>query len=44
LRAKVTSKGGTTQAALEVFTSSNFEKTFADAVCAAKARARDLAR
>ncbi len=44
LRAKVTSKGGTTQAALEVFTSSNFEKTFTDAVCAAKARARDLAR
>lgn len=44
LRAKVTSKGGTTQAALDYFLDNNFEKMFADAVGAAKARARQLAR
>ncbi len=44
LRAKVTSKGGTTQAALDVFTSCDFKKMFAEAVCAAKVRAKELAR
>ncbi len=44
LRGKVTSKGGTTQAALDVFSKGDFEKMFADAVCAAKARAGELAR
>ncbi len=44
LRAKVTSKGGTTQAALDYFLDNNFEKMFVDAVGAAKARAGQLAR
>lgn len=44
LRDKVTSKGGTTQAALEVFAANHFEKMFVNAVSAAKARAKELAR
>lgn len=44
LRVKVTSKGGTTQAALDIFLDSNFEKMFADAVASAKIRAGQLAR
>lgn len=44
LRAKVTSKGGTTQAALDVFAKHDFGKMFAEAVSAAKARAKELAR
>lgn len=44
LRVKVTSKGGTTQAALDIFLDSNFEKMFVDAVASAKTRAGQLAR
>jgi len=44
LRVKVTSKGGTTQAALDIFLDNNFEKMFIDAVHAAQSRARQLAR
>lgn len=44
LRVKVTSKGGTTQAALGIFLDNNFEKMFIDAVRAAKARAGQLAK
>lgn len=42
LRAKVTSKGGTTQAATDVFTTHNIEKTFIEALEAAKRRAGEL--
>lgn len=42
LRVKVTSKGGTTQAALDIFLDNNFEKMFKDAVHAAQTRARQL--
>ena len=42
LRAKVTSKGGTTQAAMDVFLRHNIEKTFVQAVAAAKKRAGEL--
>lgn len=44
LRAKVTSKGGTTQAATDVFLSRNIEKIFTDALAAARNRARELAK
>ena len=44
LRAKVTSKGGTTQAALNVFFKNNFETIFKQAVLAARKRAKELAR
>ncbi len=44
LRAKVTSKGGTTQAAMDIFLSHHFEQMFIDAVAAAKTRAKELAK
>ena len=44
LRAKVTSKGGTTQAALEVLLKNRFEEIFLEALAAAKRRAGELAR
>lgn len=44
LRAKVTSKGGTTQAAIDVLTAYNIEKAFIDAFAAAKRRAGELAK
>lgn len=44
LRAKVTSKGGTTQAAMDVFTNYNIEKIFQEALTAARNRARELSR
>ncbi len=42
LRAKVTSKGGTTQAAMDVFAAYNIEKMFSDALAAAKQKAGEL--
>lgn len=44
LRAKVTSKGGTTQAALNVFSSRKFDQLMKDALSAAKKRAKELAK
>ena len=44
LRAKVTSKGGTTQAALEVLTKNKIDKIFKTALGAAKKRAKELSR
>ncbi|HOW35888.1 MAG TPA: pyrroline-5-carboxylate reductase [Candidatus Omnitrophota bacterium] len=44
LRARVTSKGGTTQAALEVFARRKFERIIADALKAAQKRAKTLSR
>ena len=44
LRAKVTSKGGTTQAATDVFMASQIEKIFKDALTAARNRAKKLAK
>ena len=44
LRAKVTSKGGTTQAAMDVFTANNIEKIFEAALTAACHRANKLAK
>jgi len=44
LRAKVTSKGGTTQAAMDVFWSNQIEKIFVKALTAARNRARELAK
>ena len=44
LRAKVTSKGGTTEAAMKVFEENNFGKIMKDALTAAKNRAKDLAK
>lgn len=44
LRKKVTSKGGTTEAALAVFSSSGFEKIVKAAVKAAAKRSRELAK
>lgn len=44
LRAKVTSKGGTTQAAIEVFEKACIRDTFVKALAAAKKRAGELAR
>ncbi len=42
LRSKVTSKGGTTQAAMDVFLNQNIEKMFEEALSAAKRRAEEL--
>jgi pyrroline-5-carboxylate reductase len=44
LRERVTSKGGTTQAALNVLTSKNTENIFKDALKAAEKRARELSK
>ena len=44
LRAKVTSKGGTTQAATDVLTNYNIEKIFQEALIAARNRAKELSR
>jgi|CXWL01.1.fsa_nt_gi pyrroline-5-carboxylate reductase len=44
LRAKVTSKGGTTQAATDVFMARQIEKIFTDALVAARNRAKELAK
>lgn len=44
LREKVTSKGGTTAAALDVFKAADFEKTFKDALKAAQKRSGELAK
>jgi pyrroline-5-carboxylate reductase len=44
LRAKVTSKGGTTQAATDVFMARQIEKIFNDALVAARNRAKELAK
>jgi len=44
LRAKVTSKGGTTQAALDVFQKNKLEKVFKSALSAAKKRAKELSK
>jgi pyrroline-5-carboxylate reductase len=44
LRVKVTSKGGTTQAALDVFSKGKFDQLMAKALLAAKKRAKGLAK
>lgn len=44
LRAKVTSKGGTTQAATDVFMARNIERIFIEAIAAARNRAKELAK
>jgi pyrroline-5-carboxylate reductase len=44
LRQKVTSKGGTTQAALDVFAKNKFDQTMINALAAAKKRAKELAK
>lgn len=44
LRDEVTSKGGTTAAALDVFGRGNFDQLVAQAIAAAAARSRELAR
>ena len=44
LRAKVTSKGGTTQAAMDVFARRKFDQIFTEALAAAKKRAKELAK
>lgn len=44
LRAKVTSKGGTTQAATDVFMARDIQKIFTDALLAARNRAKELAK
>ncbi len=44
LRAKVTSKGGTTQAAMDVFFAHKIEEIFAEALQAARKRAEELAK
>ena len=44
LRARVTSKGGTTQAALDVFESKKIRQIFKDALKAAKTRAKELSK
>ncbi len=44
LRARVTSKGGTTQAALDVLMKNNIEKILQDALAAAKKRAKELSK
>jgi len=44
LRVKVTSKGGTTQAALDVFSKRKFDLLMKDALVAAKKRAKQLAK
>jgi pyrroline-5-carboxylate reductase len=44
LRVKVTSKGGTTQAALDIFSKGKFDQLIYKALLAAKKRAKELAR
>jgi pyrroline-5-carboxylate reductase len=44
LRQRVTSKGGTTQAAMDVFAKRGLEKIFVEALKAAKKRARELSK
>jgi len=44
LRQKVTSPGGTTQAALKVFAANNFSRLIADALMAACTRSKELSR
>ncbi len=44
LRAKVTSKGGTTQAAMDVFSKAKFDQLIYKALLAAKKRAKELAK
>ena len=44
LRAKVTSKGGTTQAAMDVFLKGKFDRLMQKALSAAKKRARELSK
>ena len=44
LRVKVTSKGGTTQAALDVFATNKFDQLMTGALAAAKRRAKELAK
>ena len=44
LRARVTSKGGTTQAAMDVFRKHDFERIFKEALLAAKRRAKQLSK
>jgi pyrroline-5-carboxylate reductase len=44
LRAKVTSKGGTTQAAMDVFSKGKFDQLMKDALTAAKKRAKELSK
>ena len=44
LRARVTSKGGTTQAAMDIFKKMKFEKVFKTALNAAKKRAKELSK
>jgi pyrroline-5-carboxylate reductase len=44
LRAKVTSKGGTTEAALNVFFTCNYDRIMEHALTAAKKRAKELAK
>ena len=44
LRARVTSKGGTTKAALDVFSQARFDQTMKKALLAAKKRAQELAK
>ncbi len=44
LRERVTSKGGTTQAALDVFEKNKIEKIFTKALLAARKRAKELAK
>ena len=44
LRAKVTSKGGTTQAAMDVFQNGKFDQIFQKALLAAKNRSKELAK
>jgi len=44
LRAKVTSKGGTTQAAMDVFSKGKFDQLMYKALLAAKKRAKELAK
>ena len=44
LRIKVTSKGGTTQAAMDVFSKGNFDQLIHKALLAAKNRAKELAK
>jgi pyrroline-5-carboxylate reductase len=44
LRVKVTSKGGTTQAAMDVFSKGKFDQLMKEALAAAKKRAKELAK
>lgn len=44
LRARVTSKGGTTQAAMDVFAKHDFKMVFKEALSAAKKRAKELSK